>query len=253
MGVHTGAPATVRLHPAVGSGLTFGVGPTTIPARLGFATAIPGATVLAREGVQIRTVEHLLAALSGLGLTDLRIEVEGPELPVLDGSAQPWVEALNAAGRVEQPDPAPCFAATRRITVDAAGGTAILEPADAPSLEVHVAYPDGPTGSMRTDFAPGSFERDIAPARTFVLASQIEALRAAGRGRGATRDNTIVWDGQAPEGLRFPDEPVRHKLLDAMGDLALVGRIRGRVVIHRGSHELHHALLHAARDALKPG
>ncbi|MEN0062047.1 MAG: UDP-3-O-acyl-N-acetylglucosamine deacetylase [Myxococcota bacterium] len=248
-GVHTGHRTLARLGPGLpGTGIVFVVSGVELPARLEYAEARPGATVMARSGVELWTPEHLLAAACGLGMTDLRVEVDGPELPILDGSARPWCDALVRGGPIPLMEGPRDYDVQSPVRVEAADGLAAIEPASVPSVEVHVDFGvAGPSGIACMAFEPERFLREVAPARTFVLASQVERLQAEGRGLGAALHNTVVWDrGEArnPGGLRFPDEPVRHKLLDALGDLALLGaRVRGRVIVHRGSHALHHALM----------
>jgi UDP-3-O-[3-hydroxymyristoyl] N-acetylglucosamine deacetylase len=235
--LHAGVPARARLLPAPwGAGRVFVRDGARIPADLAHATAEPGATVLSAGGVEVRVVEHLLAALDALGVTDVAVEVDGPELPAGDGSALDWVAAIDRAGRVEGPlAPDPDVVPTE---VAAHGGVARLGPGDTVSVEVD--FPDGPRGALRVRRTEAAFRAQIAWARTFVLAREVEALRAAGRGRGATAANTVVWP-DAP--LRSPDECVRHKLLDAWGDLALRGPGPAAFHVVRGSHRLHVAAL----------
>lgn len=235
----------MRLLPAWGGRVVVHDG-REIPLTLEHARAAPGSVAVG--GVQ--TVEHLLAALSGLGLTDVRVEVDGPELPALDGSAQPWCALLADAGREEGPPTAP-WRVDRVTRVEAHGGWAELRPGPGCRVEVRVDFPGGPAGQAVVDLSePTAFCREVAWARTFVLGRDVDALRDAGRGRGADLGNTVVLDGSVPRnpgGLRAPDEPVRHKLLDAVGDLALVGPVEGHLVVVRGSHRLHVELLRRAR------
>jgi len=248
VGVHTGATASVCLHPApFGQGLTWSSqeAGSRWPVDLAHARAVAGATQLwpARDGSPspVSTPEHLLAALTGMGVSDTHIVVDGPELPALDGAAAAWVDLVEAAGRVQGPPRVP-VPVRRVVEVTGFGGRARIEPGR-PERVVHVDFGSGgPVGTAR--WAVGDDVREVAWARTFVLAEQVDALRAAGRGRGATAANTLVWGRGTP---RRADEPVVHKLLDLLGDLALVGPIDGRVEVWRGSHRLHHRLLHAWR------
>ena len=153
--------------------------------------------------------------------------------------AGPWVDAIDEAGRLDGPPLVP-FTLARTFRVDGAGGWATLGPGR--RLSVEVAFEGGPAGALALPMDEASF-RQIARARTFVMAADIDRLRAAGRGRGATAENTVVWPGTA---LRSTDEPVRHKLLDAWGDLALLGPCRVAMHVVRGSHALHQQLLRAA-------
>jgi UDP-3-O-[3-hydroxymyristoyl] N-acetylglucosamine deacetylase len=238
VGVHSGQRATVQLRPAgFGEGLVLHVDDRSCPVRPTVARAVPGATVLGPPGAEVSTPEHLLAALLGMGVTDTHIHVSGPEVPVLDGSASPWCEAIEEAGVVE--GPLHTWSSWGAGEVCGHGGRMVWSPGE-PSAVVHVDFGEGgPTGSAR--WVPGDdFVGQVAWARTFVLAGQVEALRAMGRGRGATAGNTLVWGQGVP---RRPDEPVVHKLLDLLGDLAVQGPLRGRVEVWRGSHALHHLAL----------
>lgn len=240
--LHAGGPVRARLAPAAwGSGRVFVVDGVPIPADLDHARADPGATVLAAGGAEVRVVEHLLATLDALGVTDVVVRVDGPELPAGDGSALCWVAAIDAAGRVDGP-PLPGRAPLRETKLAAHGGVARLGPGDVVGVEVD--YPDGPRGAVRVRRTEAAFRAQIAWARTFVLARDVDALRAAGRGRGATPENTVVWPLAA---LRAPDECVRHKLLDAWGDLALRGPGPAAFDVARGTHRLHLAALRGER------
>ena len=240
IGVHTGEPAEITLAPApFGTGIRFVTERGEIPATLAHARAEPGCTVLSAGSARVLTPEHLLAAVAALGLTDVRIALRGPEVPAMDGSAGPWVDAIDEAGRADGPALIP-FSPSAEARVDGFGGWATLGPGA--SLSVEVAFDGGPTGTLRVPATEDAFRTEIAWARTFVRAVDVERLRAAGRGRGATAENTVVWPGSA---LRSADEPVRHKLLDAWGDLALLGPCRVALHVVRGSHALHHAVLSA--------
>jgi UDP-3-O-[3-hydroxymyristoyl] N-acetylglucosamine deacetylase len=239
--LHGGLPARVVLRPAPwGSGGAFVRDGAEIPADLAHARAEPGATVLASERTHVRVVEHLLAALDALGVTDWRAEVDGPELPAGDGSALAFVAAIDRAGREDGPA-LPAVADPSPREVSAHGGVARLGPGD--EVSVSVDFPDGPRGALRIRRSEAAFRAEVAWARTFVLAREVEALRAAGRGRGATDENTVVWPHAR---MRAPDECVRHKLLDAWGDLALRGPGRAAFHVVRGSHRLHLAALRPA-------
>lgn len=240
IGVHCGEPAEVELLPAAfGSGIRFVTARGEVPATPAHARPGPGCTLLAAGDAEIATPEHLLAALAGLGVTDVQIRLVGSEVPVMDGSAGPWVDAIDAAGRVDGPALVP-FTVLREIRVDGFGGWATIGPGD--TLSVDVAFAGGPSGSLAVPLDEAGF-RAVARARTFVRAEDVEHLRAAGRGRGATAENTVLWPTAR---LRCPDEPVRHKLLDAWGDLALLGPCRVAVHVARGSHALHQLLVRAA-------
>ena len=212
----------------------------TAPVHVAQAEAPGGATVLRVGPHRVATPEHLLAAIVGLGVTDVALDVQGPEVPILDGSAAPWVAAIREAG-VEEGPPGPERRVVQEVHVRAHGGEAWLRPHPGLRVSVEVAWP-ALTGAFSADL-PDDLPH-VAPARTFVFSADVERLRAAGRGRGATAENTVVW-GRTTS-LRFPDEPVRHKLLDALGDLALAGApVRGHLHVVRGSHALHHAVIRA--------
>ena len=247
MGVHTGVRCAVRLRPVPwGTGLVVRAGAHQAQVHVRSASAPGGCTVLAVGPHTVATPEHVLAAVIGLGVTDLAIEVEGPEVPILDGSALPWVEALREAG-IREGSGGAVRVVTEEVHVRAAGGEAWIRPSDRLRVSVEVAWP-GLVGTAHTALGD-DFVTEVAPARTFVFAEDIPRLLALGRGLGATRENTVVW-GQSRE-LRFSDEPVRHKLLDAVGDLALAGcPIRGHLHVLRGSHSLHHAVIRAWLESL---
>lgn len=252
-GVHRGLLARVRVEPApFGTGLVFTNldGTEAIGAQIGHAVSGSGATVLAQGEMRVETTEHLLAALYGCGVTDARVVIDGEEVPIMDGSARPWVEAVRQVGVVDGP-PARCLAVQRAVRVERGEAYAAIEPFDGCRVEVVVDYGDdmGPRGRAGVELAGDAFAREVAWARTFVMAKDIPRLRAAGKGRGADIENTVIWGPQGvenPDGLRADDESVRHKLLDAVGDLALLGAPwRGRVEVYRGGHALHHDLIRA--------
>ena len=202
---------------------------------------------------RLATVEHLLAALAGCGLTHVHLEVDGGEVPLLDGSAQGWVEAIAEAGIT----PAATPAARRPVLegpVALHRGNSVITatPADQFTLVGVIDFPQPAIGRQQCTVAltPERFVAEIAPARTFGFREQVEQLRAAGLIQGGALDNALVCDGDhwVNPPLRFADEPVRHKLLDLIGDLALVGFPRAQVLVYRGSHGLHTDLAAALAD-----
>lgn len=259
MGLHSGASATVRLAPAEQPGFWLGwlQRPELPLQRLRPAQVVDArlCTALELEGGRLATVEHLLAALAGTGITQAQIWVEGPEIPLLDGSALPWVEAIAEVGLqpvVGVPEaPAP----VTPITVQQAGSFVTALPAEGLVLGAAIEFTEPAIGRQlfSLPLTPASFVAEIAPARTFGLRSQVEQLRAAGLIQGGGLDNALVCDGDRwlNPPLRFVEEPVRHKILDLIGDLALVGLPRAQVFAYRGSHGLHTALA-AALAALPP-
>jgi UDP-3-O-[3-hydroxymyristoyl] N-acetylglucosamine deacetylase len=259
IGVHSAAPAQVRFLPApVGHGRVFrrtdmAVGEGDIPARLDHVVDTRNATTLANaHGARLSTVEHLLCACFGLGLDNLLIEIDGPEAPILDGSARPFVAALQAAGRAAQKAPRPALKVLRAVEMRQGDRFARLEPGEGLCLDLSIAYADPAIGAQSIAFAvtgPEAFAAEIAGARTFGHLADLERYHAMGLARGASLDNTVAVDqGRVvnPEGLRWADEFVRHKVLDALGDLALVGApLIGRLAGHATGHGLHVGVLRA--------
>ena len=221
-----------------------------IPARLECVLGDHRATTLAREGAEVSTVEHLLAALSVAGIDDVVIEADAPEIPAFDGSAAAFVALLAEAGATEQDQRRAYAVVTGPLAVEEGERRIAVEPAAALSIDYTIDFAQPAVGRQTLSLDrldAKSFEREIAPARTFGFLEDVDRLRAAGLACGASLDNTVVVDGARvvnPDGLRFPDEFVRHKALDLIGDLALFGMpIRGRVRVERGGHALHHALV----------
>ena len=254
-GLHTGAASAVTLRPAPEhSGLRFRridlPGAPEIPASADAVDSVERETALRNGRATVRTVEHVLAAAHGLQIDNLRIDVSGPELPALDGSAFPWCRRLREAGAVAQE------AAARSLKVDAAfrftAGEARYEVLPAGSCRVsakiHFDHPLIGRQAAEIRLDPETFLREIAPARTFGLLAWRDHLHARGLARGATLENTLVLSADGLEGaqeLRFPDEFVRHKILDIIGDLALVGaRLQCHVF---AEHPGHHGNLELAR------
>jgi UDP-3-O-[3-hydroxymyristoyl] N-acetylglucosamine deacetylase len=254
-GLHSGRPAQLTLHPArAGSGIVFVR--TDLPRPVEIA-ATPAslcrthlATTLRRGSATIDTVEHLLAACYGLGIDNARIEVEGPELPGMDGSAAPFVALIRAAGSFEQDAPRRVVRVRRPVEIRDGDRRIRVEPALGLRISYEIEFEHPCIGRQALRDFPvleESFERDIASARTFGFAGEVLALWRAGRARGASLDNTVVLDETRVlnrGGLRFADEFVRHKVLDLLGDLALLGgRLQGHVRVERGGHALHQRLV----------
>jgi UDP-3-O-[3-hydroxymyristoyl] N-acetylglucosamine deacetylase len=258
VGVHSGAPAQMRLAPGPAhSGVVFvrtdfdGADARIAAHADHIHSSDLGTTLRNAAGAEIATVEHLLAACAGLGIDNLHVAVDGPEVPILDGSSAPFVETLLRAGLQTQAAPRRRIRIRDRIEVRDGAKLAALEPAEAAEFDVTIRFGDPAIGVQRRQFAhtPESFLDEIAQARTFGFLSDVDRLRAAGRGRGASLDNTLVVDcGRIvnPEGARFEDEFVRHKILDAIGDLALAGApILGRYVGDQPGHALNARLVRA--------
>lgn len=260
--LHSGVRVAMTLSPAAsGTGIVFrrrdlGI---DIPARFDLVADTRLCTVLAHPGIaaaRVATVEHVMAALAGTGITNAIVEVDGPELPILDGSAAGLVFLIDCAGTVEQ-DRARCaIAPTRAIRVDGAEGgfVELLPPAageDGLVLSASIEFPAAAIGAqaMELPLTQAGFRRELAAARTFCLLAEVEAMQSAGLARGGSLDNAVVVDGARvmnPAGLRMEREFVRHKLLDMVGDLALAGAaLHGRVRAHRPGHGLNNAVLRA--------
>ena len=258
VGLHSGAPCRVRLQPASREG--YWVGWLDAPGE-GLQRLSPHQVADTRLCTALRigqrklaTVEHLLAALAGTGVSHAELWVDGEEIPLLDGSALPWVEAIGEAGLVPlgsrqlRPLQGP-------ILWQQGESFAVALPSPRPILTAAVDYPQAAIGRQlyTLELSPEAFVAEVAPARTFGFLEQVEQLRAMGLIQGGALDNALVCDGDRwlNPPLRYVEEPARHKLLDLLGDLALVGLPQAQVFAYRGSHGLHTALataLEAASD-----
>lgn len=260
IGVHSGTHVRMALQPApVDTGILFvrtdvRNADNVIRAHADSVGDTRNCTAIRnRAGVEIATVEHLMSACAGLGIDNLIVEVDGPEVPILDGSSAPFVQTLRNAGLKGQHAPQRMIRILEPIEVRMGAKSAALLPAgefEGLDLDVTIRFADPAIGVQRrrVQLTPESFLTDVADARTFGFLADAELMRAAGLGRGASMDNTLVVDGGRvvnPEGLRFDDEFVRHKLLDAIGDLALCGLpIYGRFRSYKGGHALNALVLH---------
>jgi UDP-3-O-[3-hydroxymyristoyl] N-acetylglucosamine deacetylase len=258
IGVHSGQPATLTLSPAdANTGIVFirtGLeGPDReISARPEAVIATDFATVLGdRNGPLVSTTEHVLAALRGLGVDNAVVEVDGPEAPIMDGSAAPFVAAIDQAGIVELSAPRRYIEVLKTVSVVAGESSAEIRPyASGFRAEVEIAFAE-PIGrqALNVDVTPQAFRKDISRARTFGCMADVAKLWSAGYARGASFENSVVVDETRvlnPEGLRYADEFVRHKALDVVGDLALAGLpLLGAYRSVRGGHKLNHAVLSA--------
>lgn len=257
VGIHTGQPIHLRLVPAAaGSGIFFrrvDSGGVEIPALSTEVSSVEMATTVGRDDVTISTVEHLLAAVRLAGVDNLLIEVDGPEVPILDGSALPFANLLEAAGLLLLDAPRRILAVTSPLEVGTAGKRLRLSPFPGLRVSYGIDFPHPAIGRQELDLVVDrqSFLRELAPARTFALTSDVEGLRRRGLGRGGAVDNCVLFgaDGPVNTRLRFADEPVRHKALDAIGDLALVGApLWAHVEVERGGHQIHYAAMVALRE-----
>jgi len=255
VGLHSGAKVAMILNPAdTGHGIQFKrtdvAGEPLIPARWDHVVDSRMHTTLGNaDGVTIGTVEHLMAAFAGCGIDNALIEIDGPEVPIMDGSSHPFVFLLECAGVVEQDAP-------RRVIrilkdVSSTEGNARLTPGSHLSLDFEIDFADGAVSqqTLSIGIVNGSFARELARARTFGFLGDVERLRAAGLAKGGSLDNAIVVSGDKilnEGGLRFEDEFVRHKALDAVGDLYLAGApIIGKFHGVCSGHAANSALLHA--------
>jgi UDP-3-O-[3-hydroxymyristoyl] N-acetylglucosamine deacetylase len=258
VGIHGGLPVNLAILPApADNGIVFARTDVAddkraIPALADRVCDTRLATVIGNDaGTTVATVEHLMAALAGLGIDNARVELDGPEMPILDGSAAGFVAAIDAAGRATLDAPRRCIEILQRIEVDGPGKRAALAPASRFELSVEIIFDAPAIGRQQIDLAvdPASFRAEIAPARTFGFIAEVEQLRAMGLGRGASLENTIVVDGDRvlnPATMHRPDDFVRHKALDALGDLALAGHpILGRYEASCSGHALNNALVRA--------
>jgi UDP-3-O-[3-hydroxymyristoyl] N-acetylglucosamine deacetylase len=260
VGLHSGTKTAMTLHPAnAGSGIRFrridiADRNNIIPALWANVTDTRLNTCIANEaGVSVKTIEHLMSALAGMGIDNALIDIDGEEVPVMDGSAAPFVFLVECAGLVQQSAPRQVIKVLKRITVTDGDKIATLSPADDYTLSVDIDFAAAAIGRQQTSLTveAAAFKAEISRARTFGFEQEVEAMRAAGLGRGGSLDNAVVIAGDGngvlnEEGLRYDDEFVRHKLLDALGDLSLAG---GPLLAHfrgtRCGHALNNQLLRA--------
>ena len=261
IGVHTGAPVTITIFPAAaGHGIRFrrtDLGPDVEIAALWDRVVVTNHCTMLGQGLggtdeaTVMTVEHLMAAFAGLGIDNALVLIDGPEVPIMDGSAAPFVFLLDCAGTVEQDAPRRAIEVLRPVRVGDAGKHAELTPHRGLAIEFAIEFPAVAIGRQEgtVEVSETSFRADIARARTFGQLHEVDYLRSVGLARGGSLENAIVVDGARilnPDGLRFDDEFVRHKILDCIGDLYLAGApILGRVKAERAGHALNNQLLRA--------
>jgi UDP-3-O-[3-hydroxymyristoyl] N-acetylglucosamine deacetylase len=258
VGVHTGVHVRLSIRPApAGSGVVFVR--ADIKDRDNRVRVSPEAVVQTRlgtvignaAGVTVSTIEHLMAALCALGVDNAVIELDGPEVPIMDGSAQPFVALLDRAGFRRQDAPQQYIEILAPVVVEDGDKSAALLPCDRFEMFFEIEFPTAVIGRQSVDLVltEDAFREELASARTFGFLSEVEALRAAGLGRGASLDNVLVIDGDRlinQDGLRYPDEFVRHKALDALGDLYVMGApILGRFEGRKAGHDMNNRLLRA--------
>jgi UDP-3-O-[3-hydroxymyristoyl] N-acetylglucosamine deacetylase len=258
VGLHTGQKVRMTLRPApADTGIVFRRvdvdSPVDIPARAELVGETRLSSCLVREGVKIYTVEHLMSALGGLGVDNVYIDLDAPEVPIMDGSAAPFVLLVQQAGIEEQLAPKRFLRVTRPVEVEEGDKWARLEPYEGYKLSFSIDFRhpviERSTQSVAIDFAETSYLKEIARARTFGFMQEVEDLRESGLALGGGLDNAVVLDEYRvlnSEGLRFADEFIRHKLLDAIGDLYLLGRpLIGAFSAHKSGHALNNRLLRA--------
>ncbi|WP_045386825.1 UDP-3-O-acyl-N-acetylglucosamine deacetylase [Falsirhodobacter sp. alg1] len=258
LGLHTGRPVRMTVRPASADyGIWFRrtdlkEGDALIPARWDAVVPSKLCTLLANAaGATVSTVEHVTAALAGCGIHNALIEISGPEVPILDGSAAMFVERFLAAGLREQMVPVRAIRVMDTVEVREGDAIARLEPAEMMEINFEIDFAERAIGhqSKNLNMSNGAFVRELCDSRTFCRQSDVDAMRANGLALGGTVDNAVVFDGDhvvSPGGLRHPDEPVRHKMLDALGDLSLAGGpVLGRYTGIRAGHAMTNRLLHA--------
>jgi len=256
VGLHSGTTATLTLQPGpIDAGIVFkrvDLGGVAIPAKWDRVVDSRMCTTIGDgNDVAIGTVEHLMAAFAGCGIDNAVVEVDGPEVPIMDGSARPFVDMVAAAGVVNQDAPRRVIRILRTVSVETGNSQARLSPGPCLSLDVAIDFACSAVAkqSLSIGVVNGSFARELAGARTFGFLHEVEMLWAAGLAKGGSLDNAVVVSGDKvlnEEGLRFDDEFVRHKILDAVGDLYLAGApIIGSFHGVRSGHATNNALLKA--------
>ncbi len=256
VGLHTGRMARMVVRPASADyGIWFRrtditQGDDMVPARWDAVVPSRLCTLLGNAaGVTVSTVEHIMAALAGCGIHNALIEIDGPEVPILDGSSEQFVTAFIARGLREQLTPVRALRILKPVEVTDGDATARLEPAEMLEIAFEIDFAEAAIGRQEKHLkmANGAFVRELCDSRTFCRQQDVDEMRARGLALGGTLDNAVVFEGDrvlSPGGLRYRDEPVRHKMLDALGDLALAGGpILGRYTGVRAGHALTNRLL----------
>jgi UDP-3-O-[3-hydroxymyristoyl] N-acetylglucosamine deacetylase len=253
VGLHHGVPVSVRILPAAaGTGIVFlrtDLDRFPVPASYRHVARVSYATSLMRQGVLISTTEHLLSVFYSMGIDNACIEIDNLEVPILDGSGEPWVALLAEAGLKYYRRKRRYLRIRRPVTVEAPNKRLTVLPADRFMLSCDVFFNHPMVGrqQLEMEVTPERYARHLAPARTFGFAYELDQLRNMGLIRGASLQNAVCFDQTSvmnPEGMRFPDECCRHKALDLIGDLALIGKpLLGHVIAERAGHAMHVALV----------
>lgn len=262
VGLHTGEPARVTFKPAPpNTGVVFDRvdldGRARVCARVENVTGASRGTTLTEDGVTVYTVEHLCAAATGLGVDNLLVEIDGPEPPATDGSSAVFARALLDAGIVEQDEPRRLIVLDKPFDYKQDGAEMTIVPEDnlRISFTIRFEHPYLKSQFYTFDVGEDNFVEEIAPARTFALESEIEMLRSAGLIKGGTLECAVVVGDNGPlneDGLRFDDEPVRHKILDLMGDLTLFGaRFRGHIIAMRSGHAVNVGMIRSVKKYME--
>ena len=258
VGLHTGQKVRMTLRPAPAeSGVIFRridlASPVDLPARADMVGETRLSSCLVRDGVKVYTVEHLMSALGGLGVDNVYVDIDAAELPIMDGSASPFVLLIQQAGIVEQQAAKRFLRVTRTVEVKEGDKWARLDPFEGYKLSFSIEFRhpviERSTQAVEVNFAETSYLKEIARARTFGFMHEVEDLRDSGLALGGGLDNAVVLDEYRvlnADGLRFADEFIRHKLLDAIGDLYLLGKpLLGAFSAHKSGHALNNRLLRA--------
>jgi UDP-3-O-[3-hydroxymyristoyl] N-acetylglucosamine deacetylase len=262
VGLHTGLKVSLTLKPApIDHGIVFhriDIGPSAlVEARPENVQDTHHATTIGRDGVEVRTIEHLMAALAGMGIDNCLIDLTGPEIPAMDGSARPWVDLIQRSQRKRQFAPKTYLKVRERIVVS--NGSRFLQLVPSEKLTVFYtmsfSYPFLGEQSVAYNLSRKTFIDNIAPSRTYVFLQDVERLRSAGLAQGGSLENTVVVsdEGILNGGLRWRDELVRHKVLDIIGDLYLLGSpVVGTLIAYGAGHELHVQLVQKIQEQLMP-
>jgi UDP-3-O-[3-hydroxymyristoyl] N-acetylglucosamine deacetylase len=261
-GVHSGRTVNLTIKPAPPNhGIKFVrtdlTNSPSIPALFKMVTDTTSATVLGTNGVIVSTVEHLLATLAGLSIDNALVEIDAYEVPILDGSAFPFVNMINRVGFKEQEANRCFFVIKKPVIIEENGKSAAIYPDSAFKITYTIAYDNPLIGKQQysLEINAASFEKEISRARTFGFYHEYQSLQSFGLARGGSLDNAVVIDGQSilnQDGLRYPDEFVRHKILDCIGDFSLLGMpVMGHIIAEKSGHQFNHKLLtrlFASRD-----
>ncbi len=253
VGLHSGVPVKIRITPApAGAGIVFrrtDLDNFEIPASWRYVQRVSYATSLMRQGVLISTTEHLLSVFYSMGVDNAYVEIDNLEVPILDGSGRPFVDLIREAGLRSTRKRRRYLRILRPVSLETPGKSISIVPASEFRLSCDIFFDHPLVGnqSLEMPVCPDSYAREIAPARTFGFSWELDAMRNMGLIRGASLDSAVCFDRASvmnPGGLRFRDEPCRHKALDLIGDLALIGRpLLGRVIATRAGHAMHVALV----------